>query len=133
MICGNCNCGEVRFEIDTDVSDVYMCHCSICRRFTGTNGIAVVLVENEHFRFTSGKENVVMWKKPGSEWESWFCRTCGSAMPGQNNSKTVFIPAGSISSGADQLSVAHHIFVGSKAPWDVIGDDGKQHEGAFGA
>jgi len=35
-------------------------------------------------------------------------------------------------SGAERLKVAHHIYVGSKANWEEIGDSGKQHFGAFG-
>jgi len=35
--------------------------------------------------------------------------------------------AGCISEGAECLRVQHHLFVGSKADWDVIGDDGAQH------
>jgi hypothetical protein len=45
----------------------------------------------------------------------------------------MFIPAGLIAEGGDDLAVAHHIFVESKAAWDQIGDAGKQHPGAFGA
>ena len=42
-------------------------------------------------------------------------------------------PAGLISEGGDDLSVAHHISVGSKAVWDEIEDAGKQHPDAFKA
>ena len=128
---GHFNCGAVRFEIGTDVSEVFICHCSICRRFTGSSGIAVVLVDNGQFRWLSGEENISAWKKPNSEWESWFCQTCGSAVPGNNDSKRVFVPAGLIANGAGKLRVAHHIFVEPKASWDEIGDNGKQHSGAF--
>ncbi|MBD8524625.1 GFA family protein [Pseudomarimonas arenosa] len=131
MIQGNCNCGAVRYEIDTELTDVYVCHCSICRRFSGAQGIAVVLVPNHQFRWLAGKEQVAMWKKPDADWESWFCRTCGSAMPGTNDSERMFVPAGSISIGGEQLRVAHHVWVDSRAPWDVIGDAGKRHKARF--
>ncbi len=131
MINGNCNCGAVRYEIDSDTSDVYICHCSICRRFTGSSGIAVLVVEKSRFKWLSGEEHVSTWKKPNSQWECWFCRNCGSALPGANTETTVFVPAGSITGGAGELHVAHHIFVGSKASWDVIGDNGKQHLEAY--
>ncbi len=44
MATGECNCGAVQFEIAADLSGVFVCHCSICRRSTGSNGIAVVVV-----------------------------------------------------------------------------------------
>jgi hypothetical protein len=43
----------------------------------------------------------------------------------------VFAPAGSIVQGGDALRVIHHIWVGSKAAWDEIGDAGQQHTEEF--
>jgi hypothetical protein len=39
----------------------------------------------------------------------------------------MFVPAGLLLGEADSLRVIHHVWVGSKAGWDVIGDDGRQH------
>ncbi len=131
MAAGECNCGAVKFEIDAELSTVYFCHCSICRRSTGSSGIAVVVIPNERFRWVQGKEHIATWKKPGTEWQTWFCRVCGSPVPGENNPSTTFVPAGTITSGGDDMRVAHHIWVGSKAVWDDIGGSGKQHMEAF--
>lgn len=131
MATGSCNCGAVRFEIDCKISDVYVCHCSICRRFSGSNGIAVVVVPKELFRWTGGEGHISTWRKPGHDWQAWFCPTCGSALPGSDGDSTVFIPAGLISERSDNLSVAHHIWVDSRAAWDVIGDAGRQHPEDF--
>jgi hypothetical protein len=127
MATGECNCGAVQFEIDAELSGVFVCHCSICRRSTGSNGIAVVIVPNGQFRWTQGEEHIATWKKPNRDWQTWFCRICGSPVPGENNPTTMFIPAGSITRGGDALRVIHHVWVGSKAVWDEIGDSGKQH------
>lgn len=133
MASGECVCSAVQFEIDADLSGVYICHCSICRRSTGSNGIAVVVVPNEQLRWVRGQEHVATWKKPGTDWQTWFCRTCGSPVPGANNPGTTFVPAGSITAGGDALRVIHHVWVDSKAVWDEIGDAGKQHAAAFRA
>ena len=131
MAKGACNCGAVAFEIDADPIDIYFCHCSICRRATGANGIAVVVVDNNAFRWTRGEEQIATWKKPDADWQCWFCRTCGSPLPGINDDKRMFVPAGLISEGGESLSVVHHIWVDSKATWDEIGDAGKQHREGF--
>ena len=131
MITGQCNCGAVAFEIDAEVSDIYVCHCSICRRSTGSNGIAVVVTENASFRWTSGEDNVATWEKPDADWQTWFCRTCGSPLPGKNDEMRMFVPAGLIVEGDESLRVAHHIYVDSKAAWDEIGDSGVQHADGF--
>ncbi len=131
MASGNCNCGAVSFEIDEDPTDVYVCHCSICRRATGSHGIAVVLVPKARFRWISGAEALACWRKPDGDWQMNFCRHCGSPAPGENDPDHLFVPAGSLSTGIDGLRVVHHIWVGSKAPWDVIGDSGRQHAESF--
>ncbi len=127
MAAGGCNCGAVQFEIDVPLEDVYVCHCSICRRSTGSNGIAVVVVPKERFRWVRGQEFIATWKKPDAEWQTWFCSVCGSPVPGENDPTTTFAPAGSITQGGDALKVVHHIWVGSKAPWDEIGGVAPQH------
>ncbi len=128
---GECNCGAVAFEVSAAISDVFVCHCSICRRYTGSNGIAVVIVENDEFRWVRGQEKIANWQKPHADWQARFCQVCGSPLPGANDESRMFVPAGLISEGGADLRVAHHVWVGSKAAWDEIGDSGKQHSKAF--
>ncbi|MEO1041233.1 MAG: GFA family protein [Pseudomonadota bacterium] len=132
MAKGQCNCGAVSFSVQEKLTDVYMCHCSICRRWSGHSGMAVVVVPNEAFQWTSGEACISQWKKPDADWMSYFCRVCGSALPGSNDPDRMFVPAGLLTEGTENLRVAHHIWVGSKAPWDTICDDGRQHQEAFG-
>ncbi len=124
---GACGCGAVAFAVDGPLADVYVCHCSLCRRFTGSGGIAVVVVEKERLRWIRGEGHVATWRRPGADWQCWFCPTCGSPLPGENDPARVFIPAGLLHRGADGLRVAHHIHVASKAAWEEIGDGGRQH------
>ena len=131
MALGECNCGAIGFEISAELSDVFVCHCSICRRATGSNGIAVVVVDNADFRWVRGEENVTSWKMPDADWQIWFCRSCGSPVPGLNDESRMFVPAGLLTDGGDSLKVKHHIWVDSKAVWDEIGDAGRQHREAF--
>ncbi|MDH3673271.1 MAG: GFA family protein [Gammaproteobacteria bacterium] len=131
MALGHCNCGAISFEISADISEVVVCHCSICRRSTGSNGIAVVVVDGTEFQWKSGEELIASWKKPNTDWQTWFCRICGSPMPGNNDESRMFVPAGLITHGGNSLTVKHHIWVDSKAFWDEIGDAGRQHREAF--
>ena len=131
MAKGECNCGAVAFEIATELPGVIVCHCSICRRATGSSGIAVMVVDNGAFRWLGGEAQVTSWKKPDADWEIWFCRTCGSPVPGRNDEARMFVPAGLIVEGGESLEGTHHIFVDSRASWDEIGDAGKQCPEAF--
>ncbi len=128
---GECNCGGVRFVLADDPYGIFVCHCSICRRHTGTNGNAVVVVGNEAFRWLGGEDQICTWKKPGHDWQIWFCCVCGSQVPGRNDASTMFVPAGLLTEGGECLEVIHHIWVDSKAAWDEIGDSGQRHSEAF--
>ena len=131
MVKGECNCGEVSFEIAAEISDVYVCHCSICRRATGAGGIAVTVVSKKAFSWQGGENAIKMWAKPGHDWQTSFCKHCGSSLPGSNDDERMYVPVGLITQGGDDLKVAHHIWVNSKASWEVIGDEGKQHPEEF--
>ncbi|MGD8425285.1 MAG: GFA family protein [Gammaproteobacteria bacterium] len=131
MAVGECSCGGIAFEIKGDLLEVFVCHCSICRRSSGSNGMAVVVIDNDQFRWLRGKELVASWKKPDTDWQKWFCRICGAPLPGVNDETRMFVPAGLISEGGESLRVKHHIWVDSKAVWDEIGDTGERHREAF--
>lgn len=131
MISCQCNCGAVAFELASVPTAIYVCHCSICRRLSGGNGMAVVVIENGRFTWLQGQEHIRIWKKPDADWEANFCGQCGSNLPGRNDPERMFVPAGLLPGDLPDLEVKHHIFVGSKASWDVIGDAGKQHDGPF--
>ena len=131
MVVCHCNCGSVSFEVNAPLSDVFVCHCSICRRFSGSGGMPVVVLDKDDFKWLSGHENIKVWRKPDAEWEANFCAVCGSALPGMNDRDTVFVPAGILPADVEGLKIRHHIFVGSKACWDEIADTGKRHDGPF--
>ncbi|PRY63410.1 hypothetical protein B0H98_1085 [Vreelandella songnenensis] len=41
---GECLCGEVKFEIDGKLPNLYQCHCSLCRKTTGSTANAATFV-----------------------------------------------------------------------------------------
>ena len=133
MISGQCNCGAVEFEIDGETTPVIICHCSICRKMTGSNGVPVVVFSKDGLRWTKGEDQISTWKKPDADWQVWFCKTCGSPLPGKNDNTRMYAPVGVITEGDEDLKVGHHIWVNSKANWDEIGDDGVQHPSGFGS
>ncbi|TQV74280.1 GFA family protein [Exilibacterium tricleocarpae] len=132
MATGECNCGAVAFKIEAQLSDVFICHCSICRRSTGSGGIAVSIVDNDSFSWIRGKGNIKYWSKPGHDWHTSFCSNCGSPLPGKNNESNMYVPVGTLTSGDEKLKIAHHIWINSKADWEEICGSGKQHSEGFG-
>jgi len=133
MILGECNCGTVRAEIREEPDGLYVCHCSICRRSSGANGNVVAVVEKSNFRWVTGEDFISNWTKPGHDWQSSFCKQCGSQLPGENDEARMYVPAGFFSEGGENLKVIHHIWVDSKAGWDEIGDEGMLHPCELGS
>lgn len=117
---GSCNCGNVKFQVAVEITDVYICHCSICRKSTGCGGIAVALVNNNDFIWASGRQLVKTWHKPNHDWQTSFCSNCGSTMPGKNDENTTYIPVSLLDCGYEKLKVKRHLFLDSKASWEEV-------------
>lgn len=115
---GGCLCGAVSYEISGHLGIFQYCHCSRCRRFTGSAHAANLLVAPEHFRWLQGADNVRQYAPAETRhFATAFCLTCGSSMPWQGKSgKAVVIPAGTL---ADDPGIRpfQNIFWASRAPW----------------
>ncbi len=53
---GSCLCGGVRFEITASFLNANHCHCSRCRKHSGTFGETQGRVPREGFRLISGEQ-----------------------------------------------------------------------------
>ena len=111
---GSCLCGGIAFEIHGEVAGVARCHCSLCRKLSGTNATATVFVTAEQLVWLKGKEQIQDYQRP-SGYGTSFYRVCGSPAPDGNRARTRYgMPAGLLE-GDPSLRVIEHIFVGSKA------------------
>ena len=129
MIQGSCLCGGVRFEITGKVSAIGQCHCSLCRKVSGTASNAALLTARASLRWTQGEELAQIYTRPTS-WTTTFCRVCGSPLPLPHpNGKLFWVPAGLLDDDPD-TRVEQHIYVGSKAPWDEIAGTAPQYKDA---
>ncbi|WP_374487733.1 GFA family protein [Zoogloea sp.] len=114
---GQCLCGQVKFEVRTRHLRLYQCHCSLCRRQSGSSSNTAALVPLGQFRWLAGEKKVRSWVKD-SGFRSDFCRTCGSPVPNQvRDLPMMWVPAGLLDEG-EGLSVAAHLCLSSSAPWD---------------
>lgn len=129
LIRGSCLCGSVRYVIDGRVSPIGQCHCSRCRKVSGTASNAALWTATRSLQWLQGEDRIKHYVLPDTEqWTSAFCETCGSPMPHLDPSgKIYFVPAGSLDDDPGSRGIALHIFVGSKAPWDEIHDAAPQH------
>jgi len=127
MTTGECLCGDIRYEIDGKISPIWLCHCSKCRRSTGSAFHSSAVVPPNEFRWVAGEDSIKEYEDtPG--YKVRFCGRCGSPVPSfLEDFGLFFIHVGGLD-GDPGREIVHHIFVGSKAPWYEIHDDHPQHE-----
>jgi len=124
---GSCLCGAVVFELSGVVPDLYQCHCSLCRKVTGSSANAAIRIAAQQFRWIRGSEQISRYATD-SGYRSHFCRACGSPLPNpRGDGSGYWVPAGLLDDTAD-LNLAAHLYVGSRATWDVIADTGQHFD-----
>ena len=122
MHTGRCLCGGVRFEIDAPLGPVIYCHCSMCRRATGSSFATNASVRTEAFRIITGSELVKEYESsPGNSRA--FCSRCGSPLYGTFADLPSIrrVRLGALDNGGGAKPIAH-IWTASKSEWFEITD-----------
>lgn len=114
---GSCLCKNISFEITGELKGFFLCHCSRCRKVTGSAHAANLFSNSGVLTWVSGEEHIRTFHLPDTRFEKSFCTLCGSALPTVGSNGRLLIPAGSLDSHVD-LKPDAHIFVGSRANWD---------------
>lgn len=126
---GACLCGAVAYEADGPFSGFQYCHCSRCRRFTGSAHAANLFCPPGQFRWTRGEEQVGRYALPNARYfATAFCKVCGSSLPWLNQAGTgLIIPAGTLESGPS-IAPARNIMFASRADWYVHASELETHD-----
>lgn len=114
---GTCLCKKVGFTVEAEFSGFYFCHCSRCRKASGSAHGANLFAENAKLVWVSGEKNVRIFRLSETRFARAFCETCGSALPRTAGDNGIVVPAGSLDCDLETKPTAH-IFVGSRANWD---------------
>ena len=124
---GKCLCGSIRFELSGIIPNLYQCHCSLCRKVTGSSANAALKVDLVQLNWSSG-EDLVRKYESESGFKSHFCSQCGSPLPNLTaNDSAWWVPVGLLEDGGE-LELGAHVFVASRASWDVIANAGKHFD-----
>lgn len=115
---GSCLCGTVRFEIEGDFQRFFLCHCSRCRKGTGSAHAANLFSTSATLRFLSGEDKVKTHQIPDARHSRTFCTECGAAVPLLiAASGRLKVPAGCLDTDVP-IRPDSHIFGDSRANWD---------------
>ncbi|MER2538254.1 MAG: GFA family protein [Azonexus sp.] len=125
---GSCLCGTIEYQIDGELGPIVYCHCSRCRKATGSAFTAVSPVASSDFQIVKGSEYLRSYRSE-SGFHRAFCGNCGSPIIGKRESlpETVRVRVGTLDTPS-YAKVSSHIFVGSKAEWENIPDDAPQYQ-----
>ena len=119
-ITGRCLCDRVAYAIKGHLGIFQYCHCSRCRKFTGSAFAANLLVAPADFRWIDGEEFVGRYElEEAKHFATSFCTRCGSSLPWLSQSgKAVVVPAGTLDAHPG-LGPFQNIFWNSRADWYV--------------
>lgn len=127
MHSGSCLCGGVRYQIEGEVSELIACHCSRCRKATGTAFATVLLTPVAGLRLLQGESLIREFESSPGVFRV-FCSHCGSPLYSRRPSQpdVVKVRAGTLDTPLPG-KIAQHIYVASKATWYELCDSAPRH------
>ena len=124
---GSCLCGGVRFEVTQPFRRASHCHCSRCRKHSGTGMLTQGRVAREGFRLLQGEELLTVYRPDGG-MAKVFCSVCGSSLFGGTwpEGPEVSVRFGSLD-GDPGIRPQYRTFTADAASWDELPEDGLPH------
>jgi len=126
MLSGECLCGDIRYQVEDCFLYALNCHCSKCRKATGSAFKPFAGIERSKFSVTKGKELLLIFGE--DDGHDARCKRCGAYLYSVvRDGEYVHVTFCTL---IDMPSIqpAAHIFVGSKAAWYTINDNLPQHQ-----
>jgi hypothetical protein len=127
VLAGRCLCGAVHYAVKDEFVYALNCHCSNCRRATGSAFKPFAGIERGKLQVTQGNHSLLIFGDQHASHDV-HCNACGSLLFSVvRNGQYVHVTLGTLDD-APTIRPTAHIFVGSKAPWYSITDDLPQHD-----
>ena len=121
LLQGSCLCGQIGYQVADAFDYAFFCHCSQCRRATGAAAKPFAGIATEHLVIARGEHLILRYGD--STGHDAHCGACGSLLYSLvRDGAFVHVTLGTLID-SPTIRPGAHIFVGSKAPWDVICDD----------
>ena len=118
---GKCLCGAVQYAVQDEFAYAANCHCSNCRRTTGSAFKPFAGIEREKLVLTEGEDQLLIFGDQSGH--DAHCGLCGSLLYSLvREAAFVHVAMGTLVDDPAIRPTAH-IFVGSKAGWFTITDD----------
>ena len=125
-ITGECFCGQIKYQIDGKLRDARSCHCSRCRKAFSAQASSYALVDADDFTWLAGEHLLTSYLSQQG-FGLQFCKICGSTLCGIYKGQVHGVTLGCLNGDPD-VEIGMHIYVGSKARWEVIPEAVTQFE-----
>ncbi len=126
ILAGKCYCGAVEYSVADALLYAANCHCSNCRRTTGSAFKPFAGIERRKLAITKGEPELMIVGQEDAN--DTHCGMCGSLLFSVVRGGAFLHVAMGTLIDDPTIRPTHHIFVGSKAPWFTIADDLPQYE-----
>jgi len=125
-ISGRCLCGAVTFKADGVKRDVDICHCGMCRRWSG--GLFMSIPHDGAVTF-DGAENISIYRS--SDWgERAFCKICGTSLFWRQSGTDKYAISAPALDDQSELRLTEQIFIDDKPGYYDLADDTVKLTGA---
>ena len=120
---GSCLCGEIAYRIDGDITDGCYCHCTICRKLTGSAFAAYGAVNKRDLVWIKGEKNITTFG-PTADTTRGFCSNCHSFLFTQHvlEPGNIFVSLGALNN-AGKVKILYHQFIDSRVSWCCFEDN----------
>ncbi|MFZ0488117.1 MAG: GFA family protein [Arenicellales bacterium] len=119
---GRCLCGGVRYQVRCRPDALYYCHCSQCRRSSGSSFATNIAVARADLDILEGAELIKAYMSAPRKHRN-FCSNCGSPLYSEylDEPDVVYLRAGTLED-TGELTARAHIHTASMASWFEIRD-----------
>jgi len=128
MLKGSCLCGSLKYEINGELGPIVMCHCSNCRKASGSAFATNAPVDASAVNWMSDTAALGEYESSPGVFRQ-FCRRCGSQLFSRRTATpdVLRLRIGTLDTKI-MSKPTQHIFVGSKAEWCDITDSLPQYQ-----
>ena len=115
---GGCQCGAVRYQLQTPRPPCYICHCRECQKQSASAFAISVPVRAEDLDVTGPLEAYERATDSGSRSTCRFCATCGTRIYHQSaRSPDLATLKGGTLDDPSILEPTAHLWVSRRQPW----------------
>lgn len=125
---GTCLCGKIEVSVSGGISSIIHCHCSKCRKSSGTAFATNGFVSSSGFSILRGAEELRSYE-PSPGRARHFCGTCGSPIFSSSKAdpSRIRIRLGILDSEIIERPISHN-FITSAASWEDLDADLPRYE-----